>query len=230
METSPPLPRLQMADTTIDLLRDRNCRIFFAYDGSINADWVSRYAIRIASNQKSRKIVLIHIADGNFPPDKIRLKIKAIEGECSFHEVELHSEILTMHKNVFHTLYNAIPSGPENFCICGSRITSRKRGFLRGTISEKLLQGAKFNVMAIRVVLPGLLGCPDDLLYPLAGHPRRFYAAMPFFRLFVPDTRKLYLLRIMETGHLSLRYMTYAKQRDLYRRGMEYVQQVAGEI
>jgi len=219
-----------MADTTDHFPPGPANKVFLAYDGSINADWVSRYAIHIASNLADRRIVLLHVADGFYSTETIRLKIQAIESECAFHDVKLQSEILPLQKSVFLTLYHAIPSGPENFCVCGSRITSRGRGFLRGTISEKLLRTNKFNVMAIRVVLPGLLGCPDDLLFPLAGHPRGFYAAMPFFRLFVHDIHKLYLLRIMRTGQLSLHYMSYARQRLLYRRGMEYVRRVADEI
>jgi hypothetical protein len=40
-------------------------QIFLAHDGSINADWVSRYAIRMAATLHHRGITLIHIQDGN---------------------------------------------------------------------------------------------------------------------------------------------------------------------
>lgn len=204
--------------------------IYLAYDGSINADWVSRYAIRIAANLESSKITLVHIPDGSFTPETIRLKIQAIESECAAHGVKLHSEQIALRRSVFRTLLEAIPPGPENFCICGARITSRRGGFLRGTISEQLLDARKFNVMAIRVVMPGLLGCPDDLLFPLAGHPRGFLTAMPFFRLLAPGIRNLYLLRIMQVNPLLLRYLTRAQYRTIYRRGADYLNLVTGEI
>lgn len=205
-------------------------RVYLAYDGSINADWVSRYAIRIAASLEDKKITLIHIPDGSFTHETIRLKIQAIEGECSFHGVKLHSEQIPLHRSVFRTLLETIPPGPDNFCICGARITSRRGGFLRGTISEQILEARSFNVMAIRVVMPGLLGCPDDLLFPLAGHPRGFSAAMPFLHLLAPGIRNLYLLRIMQVNPLLLRYLTRQQYRAIYRRGADYLHLVIGEI
>lgn len=207
-----------------------NPQVFLAYDGSINADWVSRYAISIAANLEDRKITLVHIPDGSFTPETIRQKIQAIENECTTHAVKLHGEQIALHRSVFRTLLEAIPPGPENFCICGARITSRRGGFLRGTISEQLLEARKFNVMAIRVVMPGLLGCPDDLLFPLAGHPRGFYTAMPFFHLLAPGIRNLYLLRIMQVNPLLLRYLSRAQYRAIYRRGADYLDLVTREI
>ena len=205
-------------------------RIYLAYDGSINADWVSRYAIRIAASLENKKITLVHIPDGHATLDTIRVKIQAIEGECAFHGVDLQSRIVPLNRDVFHSLLAAIPAGPDNFCICGARITSRRGGFLRGTISEQLLQAGQFNVMAVRVVLPGLLGCPDDLLFPLAGHPRGFHAAMPFFRLLTPGISNLYLLRIMVVNPLLRRYLSRQRRRTLYHQGLDYVRQVTGEI
>ena len=205
-------------------------QVFLAYDGSINADWVSRYAIRIAANLEDKKITLVHIPDNTYTPGFIRLKIQAIDSESAAHGVKLHSEQVPLRRSVFRTLLESIPPGPENFCICGARITSRRGGFLRGTISEQLLEARKFNVMAIRVVMPGLLGSPDDLLFPLAGHPRGFYTAMPFFHLLAPGIRNLYLLRIMQVNPLLLRYLSRAQSRAIYRRGLDYLDLVTREI
>lgn len=205
-------------------------RVFLAYDGSINADWVTRYAIRIAANLSPRRIHLLHIPDQGFPLETVRLKIQAIEGECAFHGVEAQVRIEPQRSSVLQSLLAAIPPGPENFCVCGARITSRRGGFLRGTISEQLLRAGRFNVLALRVVQPGLLGCPEDLLFPLAGHPRGFQAAMPFFRLLTPGIRNLYLLRIMLVNPLRRRYLSRKQERALARLGLDYVQQVAAEI
>jgi hypothetical protein len=204
--------------------------IYLAYDGSINADWVSRYAITIAANLEDKKITLVHIPDGTFTPETIRLKIQAIESECATHGVKLHSEQIPLRRTVFRTLLESIPPGPDSFCICGARITSRRGGFLRGTISEQLLEARKFNVMAIRVVMPGLLGCPDDLLFPLSGHPRGFHMAMPFLHLLAPGIRNLYLLRIMQVNPLLLRYLSRSQYRVIYRRGLDYLHLISREI
>jgi len=204
--------------------------VYLAYDGSINADWVSRYAIRIAANLEDRKIFLVHIPDGTFTPETIRLKIQAIASECAAHEITLHCDQVPLRRSVFRTLLEAIPPGPESICICGARITSRRGGFLRGTISEQLLEARRFNVLAIRVVMPGLLGSPDDLLFPLAGHPRGFCTAMPFFHLLAPGIRNLYLIRIMLVNPLLLRYLTRSQYRAIYRRGLDYLQLVTREI
>jgi len=204
--------------------------IYLAYDGSINADWVSRYAIRMAANLENRSITLVHIPDGSIPPEVIRRKLHAIAEECSSHGIKLHCEQPPLRHTVFRTLLATIPPSPDSYCICGARITSRRGGFLRGTISEQLLEARKFNVLAIRVVMPGLLGCPDDLLFPLAGHPRGFYAAMPFLHLLAPGIHNLYLLRIMQVNSLLLRYLSRQQYRAIYRRGADYLHLVTREI
>lgn len=57
--------------------------IYLAYDGSINADWVARYALNMAANSQDLQIILIHILDYIYSPDKIAKKIEAIEAESA---------------------------------------------------------------------------------------------------------------------------------------------------
>lgn len=204
--------------------------IYLAYDGSINADWVSRYAIRMAAHAPSGKLNVLHIPDGLIPLGKIQEKLAAIKAECQSQQVEFHSEIIGLRKDVFTTLMEVIPASIENYCICGMRMTSRGKGFLAGTISEKLLRCKQFNVFAIRVVNPGLLGCPSDLLFPLAGHPQGFRSAMTFLLMLAPCIHKVYVLRIMQTNSLWFRYLSPANVRNKLREGEDYVKKAMKEI
>jgi len=204
--------------------------IYLAYDGSINADWVARYALNIAANGQDLQIVLIHILDYIYSPDKIAKKIEAIEAESAVRGIRMTSRILPLHKNVFYSLLQAIPAGGESLCVCGARIFSRNKGFLAGTISEKLLRRKQFNVMAIRVVKPGILGSPSELLFPLSGHPRGFQAAMSFFMLLAPEVERLHLLRIMLVSSLWFKYMPVTIVQSLKTKGYSYVNGVLKEI
>ncbi|HSO10239.1 MAG TPA: hypothetical protein VLR45_09635, partial [Desulfoprunum sp.] len=76
-------------------------QIYLAYDGSINADWVSRYAIRIAASFHNRSIILIHILDHSASRHRIEEKIAAIAGECDVHGVECRSVIHSLDRDVF---------------------------------------------------------------------------------------------------------------------------------
>ncbi|MDH5524259.1 MAG: universal stress protein [Desulfobulbaceae bacterium] len=204
--------------------------IYLAYDGSINADWVSRYAIHMAANAASRKIVLIHILDGNYSVEKINAKIQLLEDECLAEGVELVRDIRPVTKSVYFSLLTAIPAGSENLCICGARISSRGKGFLAGTISEKLLRRKHFNVLAIRVVKPGLLGLPRQVFFPLSGHPRGLKGVMALFQLMVPQIEKVHLLRVMSVSSYWFQYMPEAKIKKMRLIGGAYLKEVLKEI
>lgn len=204
--------------------------LFLAYDGSINADWVSRYAMLMATHTTSKKITLLHVLDGVKPLEKIERAITRMKNECQAHALDFESHSLRLDKNVTTTLIKAIPAGEEHYCICGMRTASMGKGFLTGTISEQLLRCKRFNVLAVRVVNPGLLGCPGDVLFPLAGHPQGFQAAMPFFMMLSPFIHKLHILRIMDIAPLWFRYMSDSTANKQLSKGIEYVKKVIGEI
>jgi len=204
--------------------------IYLAYDGSINADWVARYALNMALHAGNRRLRLVHIEDGTYSRESIAAKITAVEEEARALGMKLDRLILPLARNVTSSLLSAIPQGAESLCVCGARITSRGRGFLAGTISERLLRRRLFDVMAIRVVKPGLLGAPRDLLFPLSGHPRGFRAAMAFFRLLGPEVDRLHLLRIMEVSPFWFQYMSVTKARALHLKGMNYINGILDDI
>jgi nucleotide-binding universal stress UspA family protein len=204
--------------------------IYFVYDGSLNGDWVSRYGIRLATHTAEKKLTLVHIQDGSVSPVQVLEKIGNIEQECSAQGIELIRKILPLKKNVFQSLLNAIPHGSESFVVCGTRVRSKRQAFLSGTISEKLLESNKFNVLAVRVVQPGLLANPRKFLIPLAGHPRGFKSAWPFFKLFLPEVEEVYLLRVMNVSSFQLLHFSSHHMQVLRKKGLKYLAAVIQDI
>ncbi|ADW18262.1 UspA domain-containing protein [Desulfobulbus propionicus DSM 2032] len=205
-------------------------RIVLAHDGSINADWVGRYALRMAAALPSRQLLFVHILDGSCPRGRIEAKYAAFARECAQHAIESSCLIRELEGDVLSSLLRTIPPGEQTYCLCGARIAPRGRGFLAGTVSERLLRSGLCNVMAIRVVSPGLLGCPRTLLFPLAGHPRGPRAALPFLRLLVTSVNRLHLLRVMTVNPLYFRYITAAAAKRKISVGSHYLAQAAAEI
>jgi nucleotide-binding universal stress UspA family protein len=205
-------------------------RIVLAYDGSINADWVARYALQMAASLPCRHLLLIHVLDGSFSHERIEAKFAAIAAECEPHAVTCQSLIFEMSGDVFSSLLQAIPPGEQCTCLCGTRIASKGRGFLAGTIAERLLRCRRFNVLAIRVVSPGLLGCPRTLLFPLAGHPRGFQTAMPFLQMLAASVKRLYLLRVMTVNPFHFRYISTLAAKKKIAEGHEYLSRIVAEI
>ncbi len=204
--------------------------IYLAYDGSINADWVARYAIRLTGNTPTRQLTLLHIDDETIPAERLRAKLEDIAHECQALEIELEVQSVPLQGNVFSTLLATIPNGSNVYCICGARATSRGKGFLAGTVSQALLRTRRFNTLALRVVNPGLLGCPVNVMFPLGGHPRKFRAAMPFLLMLASCIEKLTLLRIMTVNTIFFRYLSAGKARKILREGTIYVREVMQEI
>lgn len=204
--------------------------LYLAYDGSLNGDWVSRYAIRFAAQTAERTLALVHVLDGSLSAAELERKLDHIEQECRVLQVEFLPRLLPLQKSVRHTLMADLPPGPQSLVVCGTRVRSRQRAYLAGTVTERLLAGRRFNLLAVRVVQPGLLGAPRDLLLPLAGHPRRFGAAWPFFRLFLPELESVHLLRGIVVGPWRLRRLTVAQTQALREEGVRYLAAVDDEI
>lgn len=203
--------------------------IILAYDGSLNGDWVSRYAMRFAAHTASTLSVL-HVRDGSVGDEQLSRKLQRIEHESRALGIEYLSEILPEENGVCHTLLKHIQSGPGNVVVCGTRVRSRQRRFLMGTIAEELLSEGRFPVLALRVVQPGLLGTPRELLLPLAGNPQDLAAAWPFFRLLLPDVDRLFVSRCMQVGTLRLSHLSTARRDAMRRLGERYLSGVGEEI
>ena len=205
-------------------------RIVLAYDGSINADWIAQYAIQMATVLSGRQLLLIHVLDGSFTRERIEAKTDTIASECARHHVSCTRLLLKQSRSIFTSLLQAIPHDKQCYCLCGTRIASKGRGFLAGTVAEQLLHCKCFNVLAIRVVSPGLLGSPRTLLFPLAGHPRGFEAALPFLQMLATSVKRLHLLRVMQVNSFHFRYISDAAAKKKIAKGHDYLSRIVHEI
>lgn len=204
--------------------------LYLAYDGSINGDWLARYAMRMSTAVKPRRLHLVHIDDGSQQGERLASRLARMDRECQALEVELEVRIVPLVGEVCASLLSAVPAGGNVWCISGARAASRGKGFLAGTVSQRLLRTRRFNTLALRVVNPGVLGHPAAVLFPLAGHPRRFQAAMPFLELLSPCLRRLILLRVMTINSLLFRYLPGSAASRLRREGREYLEAVMEDI
>lgn len=144
--------------------------LHFAYDGSIHGDWVAFYAIRVAARMHDRTLRLLHVTEGGRGSEAVFQRVDTIAGFCHNAGVQLSTEFLEQREDVTA----ALPRGRDTFVLSGTRSRSRRGGFLAGTVAEKLLNARQFQALAVRVVQPGLLGWPRDVLVPVAGHPQGF--------------------------------------------------------
>ena len=204
--------------------------IYLAYDGSINSDWVARYAIRLATRATEKKLLLLHVLGGEIPAARLKSKIEAIGQECRARQVDFLSESRQLKRDVFHSLSEMLPAEEQHICVCGTRVRSRRKGFLSGTVSAKLLQAHKLPVIAIRVVQPGILGNARHLLMPLSGHPRKLQSALPFFRWLSPDLQGVFLLRVMDVSTSRFHRLSAKQAQALKVTGRSYLQEVVADF
>lgn len=203
--------------------------LYLAYDGSVNGDWISHYAIRFAANASAHDLTVLHVEDDIAVAD-IEPKLARIEAECATLDVRVRVERLRRTGGVAETLGEAVRDGPDNVLICGARVRSRDRGYLAGTVSAELLRWRRCHVMALRVVNPGLLGVPRNLLLPLGGSPAGLRAALPLLDLFAPNTDKLELFKIVEVNRYRYRFLNPERARRMRRDGLAELTDAEAEI
>lgn len=202
---------------------------FFAYDGSVNGDWVSHYAVHLAA-ARDRRLDLVHVRDRQTSEPELESKLERLRAECERAGIELVPHIMNPDGTVLKTILARVPQGPEHDLVCGTRVRERKRGFLSGTISEQLLRSGHCNVLALRVVQPGLLGMPRRLLLPVSGHPRGLRSGLPFLRLFAPQISHLHLLLVVRVGRWRFLRMSHEAITRLRLPGQEYCHHIEEEI
>jgi nucleotide-binding universal stress UspA family protein len=199
----------------------------FAYDGSINGDWVSHYAVQLAGAHPDRTLTLVHVRDGRIARARLTEKLARLRLECEHQGVRLETRLPEPKSSGrFETLRSALPQGPEHFLICGTPALERRRGCLRGTLSGRLLRELQCNVLAMRVVHPGLLGSPRRLLVPIDERPEGFCTALPFLQLFAPQLTHLHLMLVARVGHR----LSHEHGERLRGPGLAYCERVEREI
>ena len=172
--------------------------VFLTYDGSVNAEWIAHYALHMAAQTPEKILTVVYVEDAAVPAPRLLAGLKTIETQAGSLGVIVHNQILPMRRGILGGLSEYLPPGPETIVICGARARKGRRGHLRGTISERLMQLRKYNVLAIRVVQPGLLGQPRSVMIPVAGKREGIRLSLPILRLLAPDITRLHLLRVVE--------------------------------
>jgi nucleotide-binding universal stress UspA family protein len=200
--------------------------LYFAYDGSIHGDWVAHYAIRLAGRLPQPGLRLLHVEDARLSPGSLKQRLERIAAECRMLSVPLEVGIHPERKSVSATLQALVPSGSEHYLVCGTRMRHRGRGFLAGTVSEQLLRNRPCQVLAMRVVQPGLLGRPRNFLVPVAGHPEGIQRSLPFLRLLLPGADQVEILLVKQVGRRRFRHIRHGQAEQLIETGRDYVQGV----
>ncbi len=179
-----------------------------------------------------QKIVCISStsATGRRAKAALEEKLGRIRSECERLGIELQSRIEPLTGSVFETIRSTVGAGADNYLVCGTRVRERKRGLLSGTVSERLLRLGHCNVLALRVVQPGLLGCPRRLLLPVSGHPRGFRSGLPFLRLFGPDIVQMHILFVCRVARWRFRMLSREAANQLRQPGVIYCGRVEQEI
>jgi len=197
--------------------------ILLAHDGSVYCDWVARYALNFAEQEDDRKLLVLHILEEARRREIIEEKFFTLEQECRGREIDFSSHVLPIGSTIYRSLRQAIPHRPESLLICGTRVKPNKRSLLRGSIAEKLLRTHQCPVLALRVVQPGLLGDPHDLMLPLAGHASGFGRVWPVFRRLSPHLRRLHLFRALTVNPLLLPHLTPTREHTLMEIGVRHL-------
>ena len=202
--------------------------LVFAYDGSLNGDWVAHYAVRFAANTSSHKLRLIHIANAS-PESSLDEHIARIAAECKLLGVVLETELAPRRGvNVAARLLEIVPDRAT--LIAGTRASPQNRAFLAGTVSARLLEEGRFSVIAIRVVHPGVLGQPGSVLLPIACRPHQAALALPLLRLLGEDLQRLHLLFVREVSGPRFRFMSHKGTEKLLAEGRALMAPIEDEI
>jgi hypothetical protein len=93
-----------------------------------------------------------------------------------------------------------------------------------------LLRTAACSVLALRVVLPGLLGAPQRVLVPVAGNPGEGHAAARVLDLLSPTLQTLHLLHVVPTARTRARIATGPALAALRARGRSAVGRIEDEL
>ncbi len=201
--------------------------LVFAYDGSLNGDWVAHYAVRFAANTATKALRLVHVHEREAAPH-IDARIARVAGECEVLGVQLHTELLARGRaEVSQRLLEAVPRGET--WIMGTRARPRNGAFLQGTVTARVLAASQRSVIAIRVTHPGVLGQPGSALLALPGG-RSVRPALPLFRLLGEDLRRAHVLSVHEVSSLHLRLLSAVALEALLAEGRTFVAGAEAEL
>ncbi|GMV12702.1 MAG: universal stress protein [Polyangiaceae bacterium] len=202
--------------------------LLFAYDGSLNGDWVAHYAVRFAAASASKRLRLVHVHEGD---PVVAPRLARIEGECRVAGVSLEVELVPRQgQSVAELILARAPSAKSGMIIAGTRQRPRNLAYLARTVSAELLARASCGVVALRVVHPGTLGHPERVLLPLSGHPRGAAGAIPLLDHLDPGLVHLHVLFVREVSRLRYRALDARSAERLLGEGRRFVHAVESEL
>ncbi len=204
--------------------------IILAHDGSLYGDWIACYALNFAAVEDDRKLMALHVLDGTVSQEVVEAKFIRLAELCQTRELDFSSHLLPSERDAYRSLRHGIPHNDDNLLVCGTRSKAKKRSLLQGTIAERLLRTHQCPVLALRVVQPGLLGSPEDLLLPLAGHASGIFRIEPIVKRLIPRLHRLHLFRALQVHHLRHRYLSPSRERRLLLAGQKYLAQIGAQL
>lgn len=199
--------------------------LYLAYDGSLNGDWIARYAFQLALAGSETALQLLYVQDGQLPAALLESKLADLRAQALPLRLNLQVQNLPLRGSVAQTLLQALPASAEHLLLCGTRARLGHRALLAGTTAQRLLEARSCPVLALRVVAPGLLGQPRTFLIPLAGHPRLLQTAMPLLQRLLVPALEVFLLRVMPLTHFRHRRLSDAHLANLRQPGADYLEQ-----
>lgn len=176
--------------------------LHFAFDPTTHGHWVARYAVRFATHATPPHLAAWHVTRSVVGRVACELdaegeRWRRLQDACDWEGVALSRHLEVSSDPIGEILARAIPPGPSEFLVCGTRVRPDRREIVRGSVAARLLADPRRNTLAIHVVQPGLLGAPRDLLIPLAGHPRGLQALLPWLRRFGCDLSRVHLVVVI---------------------------------
>ncbi len=204
-----------------------NCApVVLAYDGSVNGDWIARYAVHIAAGTPTKSLTLLHVEDLSFVAGALADKIDNIKMMADVSSVDLGVQIAPMREGVFGGLMAWLGGKTDSLVVCGVRARGGRRGYLAGTISERLLREGPFTTLAIRVMQPGLLGHPQHILMPVSGREHGLRVGIRLLNHLAPDLHRLDLMRVMTVPRQRFRHLSTLEAERFQQEGHDFLDNV----
>lgn len=181
--------------------------LVFAYDGSLNGDWIAHYALRFARATLTRRLHLVHVFDQT-PSNETEGRIARIVEESAQQGVSLSTEMRRSSRgSASAAVLAALPDAHDTILVTGTRAQPRNLCYLADTVAAQLLAQAPCAVLALHVVHPAWLGQPGHVLLPFTTDHAAPHAALPLLHLLAPDLRELQVLMVHELSSLRFRLL-----------------------
>lgn len=169
----------------------------FAYDGSTHGDWVARYAVRLARGRTGGLLVL-HVDDGATQSARVDARLQHLREIAEASGVPFQARHVPLgDRTVPRALEAELSDHSGGLLVTGLRVKESGRGLLRGTVSEHLLRSPWYDVLAVRVVSPGLLGHAQHVLFAVSQNPASAKRCAPFLKALAPEMTRLSLLTVL---------------------------------